>query len=58
VEGVEEDGHALGLQLLEVSTASTEVHVLNGADGYQSMLLQTATVLGATGSDSRWVFDF
>ncbi|HEX8823208.1 MAG TPA: hypothetical protein VF794_24980, partial [Archangium sp.] len=39
------------------TTSQTEIHVLNGADGYQSMLTQVATVLQYTGSDSRWVFD-
>ncbi|MEN5118995.1 VCBS repeat-containing protein [Luteimonas sp. TWI662] len=35
----------------------TEVHVLNGATGFQSFLLHTATALHPTGSDSTWMFD-
>jgi len=42
----------------KATTSKTEVHVLNGANGYQSMLTQVASVLQYTGSDSRWVFDF
>ena len=34
----------------------TEVHVLNGANQYQSYLLNIATVLGATGADASWKF--
>jgi subtilisin family serine protease len=37
--------------------ASTEVHVLNGADGFQTFLLHRATALHVTGTDNRWVFD-
>ena len=38
-------------------SGKTEVHVLNGANGFQNFLLQTATVLGATGTDGTWQFD-
>lgn len=34
----------------------TEVYVLSGAGGYTGVLLQKATVLGATGTDQRWMF--
>ena len=34
----------------------TEVHVLNGANGYQNFLLQIATVLGQTGTSGAWSF--
>jgi len=34
----------------------TEVHVLNGANKFQSYLLQVAIPLGKTGSDGRWDF--
>lgn len=34
----------------------TEVHVLNGANQFQSYLLNIATVLGATGTDASWKF--
>ena len=35
---------------------STEVHVLNGANSYQSFLINLATVLPRTGSDQGWIF--
>jgi len=35
---------------------STEVHVLNGANNYQSFLINLATVLPRTGSDQGWIF--
>lgn len=34
----------------------TEIHVLNGANKFQSYLLQVATPLGRTGSDGKWDF--
>jgi hypothetical protein len=34
----------------------TEVHVLNGANGFQSFLLNVSSALGATGSDGAWMF--
>ncbi|MEQ1513362.1 MAG: M4 family metallopeptidase [Lysobacteraceae bacterium] len=34
----------------------TEVHVLNGANGYQNFLRQVATTLGSTGTDGGWSF--
>lgn len=37
-------------------SAHTEVHVLNGADGFQSWLLNVATPLPTTGSDLSWMF--
>jgi RHS repeat-associated protein len=37
-------------------TGKTEVHVLNGANNFQSYLLQIGSVLGPTGADSTWVF--
>ena len=35
---------------------TTEIHVLNGADGYRTFLLHAATVLHQTGTDNTWVF--
>lgn len=40
----------------DAGSNSTAVHVLNGADGFQSYLLQHKTVLGKTGTDGVWVF--
>ncbi|OHD13181.1 MAG: hypothetical protein A2Y34_02070 [Spirochaetes bacterium GWC1_27_15] len=37
-------------------TGKTEMHLVNGADNYQSYLLQTGTVLGATGNDNSCAF--
>lgn len=34
----------------------TEVHVLNGADGYRTFLVNVATALHGTGSDGTWMF--
>ncbi|KAF1719068.1 reprolysin-like metallopeptidase [Pseudoxanthomonas wuyuanensis] len=34
----------------------TEAHVLNGAGGFKSFLLNKATALGATGTDGLWDF--
>ncbi|WP_369930813.1 FG-GAP repeat domain-containing protein [Xanthomonas sp. NCPPB 2632] len=36
--------------------ASTEVHVVSGSSGYTAYSLETATALGLTGTDSKWVF--
>ncbi len=36
---------------------TTEVHVLNGANGYQSFLVNTTTALHVTGTDTTWMFD-
>jgi Zn-dependent metalloprotease len=36
---------------------TTEVHVLNGANNYQSFLLHTTTTLLPTGADMTWMFD-
>ncbi|TXH75168.1 MAG: hypothetical protein E6Q88_03785 [Lysobacteraceae bacterium] len=38
-------------------SGKTEVHVLNGANGYASFLVQVATALGQTGTDNVWSFD-
>jgi peptidyl-Asp metalloendopeptidase len=38
------------------SSNHTEVHILNGANRFQSYLLQAATPLGKTGSDAAWDF--
>lgn len=38
------------------SSGKTEVHVLNGANGFRSFLLNTATALANAGTDSRWEF--
>jgi hypothetical protein len=35
---------------------TTEVHILDGANHFQTFLLHTATALGTTGTDSSWVF--
>jgi hypothetical protein len=37
-------------------TNSTELHILSGADGYQSWLLHTGTPLHKTGLTGEWVF--
>ena len=37
-------------------TNSTEVHVLNGADNFQSWLLQTGTIRPETGTNGAWAF--
>ncbi|MFD0739063.1 reprolysin-like metallopeptidase [Lysobacter koreensis] len=37
-------------------SGTTEVHVLNGADGFRTYLLHAASALHPTGSDSGWVF--
>jgi len=42
---------------MDVSSGKTAVHVINGADGFKSYLLNTASALGQTGTDHRWVFD-
>ncbi|AKJ07037.1 LYCV glycosyl hydrolase [Archangium gephyra] len=43
----------------KAATASgkTEIHVLNGADGFKTFLLHSTSALGVTGTDHRWVFD-
>ena len=38
------------------STGRTEVHVLNGANDFQTYLANIGTVLGSTGTDNRWDF--
>jgi N-acetylmuramoyl-L-alanine amidase len=39
-----------------VGSNSSEVHVLNGADGFQTWLLHTGTALQRTGLSGRWAF--
>jgi hypothetical protein len=39
------------------TSGKTELHVLNGANAFQSYLLHTATPLGTTGSDGSWEFE-
>jgi hypothetical protein len=38
------------------ASGTTEVHVLNGADRFQTFLLHTATALHITGTDNGWIF--
>lgn len=38
------------------SSGRTEVHVLNGADGFKTFLLQKSTILASTGTDNAWDF--
>jgi subtilisin family serine protease len=45
-----------GIKKQGTGTGRTEVHILNGANNFQSFLLQTGTALGETGSDLRWDF--
>lgn len=40
----------------EGNSGKTEVHVLNGADGFATFLLHKATALHETGSDNSWAF--
>lgn len=37
-------------------SSTTEVHILNGASGFQNFLLQTASALHTTGADKTWEF--
>jgi hypothetical protein len=37
-------------------SGTTEVHILNGANHFQTFLLHTATALGTTGTDNAWMF--
>jgi hypothetical protein len=37
-------------------SGTTEVHILNGANNFQTWLLHTATALGQTGTDASWQF--
>lgn len=39
------------------SNGKTEVHILNGANQFQSFLLQVATVLPSTGTNNAWRFE-
>ncbi|MGO1068996.1 S8 family serine peptidase [Lysobacter sp. CA199] len=43
--------------LRQGASGKTEVHVLNGADGFKTFLAHNATGLGQTGSGGDWVFD-
>jgi peptidyl-Asp metalloendopeptidase len=38
-------------------SGKTEVHVLDGANGFQTFLLHAATALGSTGNDLGWKFE-
>lgn len=38
-------------------SGKTEVHILDGAGGYQSFSLHNATTLGTTGTDRSWEFE-
>ncbi len=38
------------------ASGRTEVHVLNGANGFTTYLINVATILGQTGSDNAWDF--
>jgi hypothetical protein len=49
---------ALDLFVIKRNGASTtEVHILNGANRFQSFLLHTATALGRTGARDDWSFN-
>lgn len=51
------DGHAdLFAIAKQGGSGTTEVHVLNGADGFKSYLLNVASALHQTGSDNSWMF--
>ena len=39
-----------------IETNSTEVHILNGIDNFQSQLLHTSTLLPQTGLTNEWIF--
>ncbi len=39
------------------ASGRTEVHVLNGADNYQTFLAHIGTALQATGTDQSWAFE-
>lgn len=38
------------------ASTTTDVYVLNGADGYKTVLYSGATALGKVGGDNRWLF--
>lgn len=38
------------------SSNTTEMHILSGASGFKTFLLQTATGLAAVGTDNSWIF--
>ncbi|MGY3265998.1 reprolysin-like metallopeptidase [Lysobacter sp. HA35] len=40
----------------EGASGTTEIHVLNGADNFQSFLLHSGSALRNTGRDNSWVF--
>jgi hypothetical protein len=46
----------IGISRASTGTQRTEVHILNGAAGFQNFLLQTGTALEQTGSDGSWDF--
>lgn len=45
-----------GISRASTGTQRTEVHILNGAAGFQNFLIQTGTPLEETGSDGSWDF--
>ena len=47
------DGHAdiVSIKKSNTGTGSTEIHIMNAADNYQSWLLQTGTILHETGDN-------
>lgn len=50
------DGTADLYAIDRMGAASTEVHVLNGADGYRSYLLHAASAQQTTGNDGAWQY--
>ena len=47
----------VGLKQSNTGTATTEVHVLNGATNYQSFVMQTGTALAETGNNWDFLMD-
>ena len=45
-----------GIVKHNTGSGKTEVHVVNGADQFQTFLLHKALPLGPTGTDYAWVF--
>ncbi len=58
IDDYNRDGHpdVYMIKRTNTGTNSTEIHILNGADNFQSYLLQTGTILHKTGTDGRWAF--
>ena len=46
-----------GINKQGTGSGTTEVHILNGADQFQTFLLHTSTALEQTGTDGSWMFD-